>query len=192
MAVTNEHFSTALGASNPSALHETVVEVPNVSWEDVGGLENVKREVQELAGVVAVEIAGGPEVPFHPGREVRQRRAPVEGAFLMQLRVRNDHLRDVFVETMGLDDIDIGAAHKERSGFEGPWTSNPLIFDNSYFTELLAGEKEDLLKLPTDKALLEDPEFQPLVEKYAVDDDAFFSDYVVSHTKLSQLGFAKA
>ncbi|GKD88303.1 L-ascorbate peroxidase, cytosolic, partial [Tanacetum coccineum] len=60
-----------------------------------------------------------------------------------------------------------GAAHKERSGFEGPWTPNPLIFDNSYFTELLAGEKEGLLKLPTDKALLEDPVFRPLVEKYA-------------------------
>ncbi|KAJ4784508.1 hypothetical protein LUZ62_035754 [Rhynchospora pubera] len=47
MAVTNEHFQTALGTSNPSALRETVVEVPNVSWDDVGGLENVKRELQE-------------------------------------------------------------------------------------------------------------------------------------------------
>ncbi|XP_050228443.1 cell division cycle protein 48 homolog [Mercurialis annua] len=47
MAVTNEHFDTALGISNPSALRETVVEVPNVSWEDVGGLETVKRELQE-------------------------------------------------------------------------------------------------------------------------------------------------
>ncbi|KAJ0788718.1 putative vesicle-fusing ATPase [Helianthus annuus] len=47
MAVTNEHFQTALGTSNPSALRETVVEVPNVSWEDNGGLENVKRELQE-------------------------------------------------------------------------------------------------------------------------------------------------
>jgi transitional endoplasmic reticulum ATPase len=47
MAVTNEHFKTALGISNPSALRETVVEVPNVTWEDVGGLENVKRELQE-------------------------------------------------------------------------------------------------------------------------------------------------
>ena len=34
--------------SNPSALRETVVEVPNVSWEDIGGLENVKRELQEV------------------------------------------------------------------------------------------------------------------------------------------------
>mmetsp|Transcript_17402 Transcript_17402/g.55899 ORF Transcript_17402/g.55899 Transcript_17402/m.55899 type:complete len:650 (-) Transcript_17402:72-2021(-) len=48
MAVTNDHFSTALGISNPSALRETVVEVPNVTWEDVGGLENVKRELQEV------------------------------------------------------------------------------------------------------------------------------------------------
>ncbi|XP_077219838.1 cell division cycle protein 48 homolog [Tasmannia lanceolata] len=47
MAVTNEHFHTALGSSNPSALRETVVEVPNVSWEDIGGLDNVKRELQE-------------------------------------------------------------------------------------------------------------------------------------------------
>ncbi|GLT56821.1 hypothetical protein SLA2020_298370 [Shorea laevis] len=47
MAVTNEHFQTALATSNPSALRETVVEVPNVTWEDIGGLENVKRELQE-------------------------------------------------------------------------------------------------------------------------------------------------
>ncbi|KAJ1378188.1 P-loop containing nucleoside triphosphate hydrolase [Sesbania bispinosa] len=47
MAVTNEHFQTALSSSNPSALRETVVEVPNVSWDDIGGLENVKRELQE-------------------------------------------------------------------------------------------------------------------------------------------------
>jgi len=47
MAVSNEHFLTALGACNPSALRETVVEVPNVSWQDIGGLDNVKRELQE-------------------------------------------------------------------------------------------------------------------------------------------------
>jgi len=42
MAVNQDHFRHALGVSNPSSLRETVVEVPNVSWEDIGGLEDVK------------------------------------------------------------------------------------------------------------------------------------------------------
>jgi len=48
MAVSQEHFRTALGISNPSALRETVVEVPNVTWDDIGGLETVKKELQEV------------------------------------------------------------------------------------------------------------------------------------------------
>jgi transitional endoplasmic reticulum ATPase len=39
MAVSQDHFRTALGISNPSALRETAVEVPNVTWDDIGGLE---------------------------------------------------------------------------------------------------------------------------------------------------------
>merc|ERR1712003_618919 len=37
-----------MAQSNPSALRETVVEVPNVTWADIGGLEKVKNELQEL------------------------------------------------------------------------------------------------------------------------------------------------
>lgn len=47
LCVSNQHFKDALGHTNPSALRETVVEIPNVSWEDIGGLEDVKRELQE-------------------------------------------------------------------------------------------------------------------------------------------------
>ena len=50
-------FQWALGKSNPSALRETSVEVPNVTWEDVGGLENVKKELQELVQVSNVLIS---------------------------------------------------------------------------------------------------------------------------------------
>merc|ERR1712073_198146 len=48
LAVTMENFRFAMGKSKPSAIRETVVEVPNVTWNDVGGLENVKKELQEL------------------------------------------------------------------------------------------------------------------------------------------------
>ena len=47
LGVTMENFRFALGASNPSALRETVVEVPNVKWEDIGGLEKIKDELRE-------------------------------------------------------------------------------------------------------------------------------------------------
>lgn len=47
LAVTQEHFKFSLGQSNPSALRETAVEVPNVTWDDIGGLEKVKQELQE-------------------------------------------------------------------------------------------------------------------------------------------------
>merc|ERR1712013_499681 len=48
LAVTMADFRYAMGKSTPSAIRECVVEVPTVTWADVGGLENVKRELQEL------------------------------------------------------------------------------------------------------------------------------------------------
>ncbi|KAJ4704830.1 Ascorbate peroxidase [Melia azedarach] len=117
----------------------------------------------QLAGVVAVEVSGGPEIPFHPGRQDKPDPAP-EGH--SHTAVENaEHVRAVY-SRMGLSDRDmvllsgghtLGRCHKERSGYEGAWTSNPLVFDNSYFTELVSGEKEGLIQLASDKALLEDP-----------------------------------
>ena len=47
LMITNDHFRHAMSVCNPSALRETQVEVPDVTWEDVGGLEDVKRELAE-------------------------------------------------------------------------------------------------------------------------------------------------
>ncbi|KAI3728951.1 hypothetical protein L6452_17596 [Arctium lappa] len=152
-------------------------------------------DLYQLAGVVAVEVTGGPTVDFVPGRK-DSKISPKEGR-LPNATKGAPHLRDVFYR-MGLSDKDIvalsgghtlGKAHADRSGFDGPWTREPLKFDNSYFVELLKGESEGLLKLPTDIALLDDPAFRHYVELYAKDEDAFFNDYATSHKKLSELGF---
>lgn len=47
LEVTMDNFRFALGASNPSALRDTLRKFPRVSWDDIGGLEEVKQELQE-------------------------------------------------------------------------------------------------------------------------------------------------
>jgi len=48
MSVRQEHFNDALKTVNPSVLRSTVVEVPNVKWADIGGLEDVKKQLVEM------------------------------------------------------------------------------------------------------------------------------------------------
>lgn len=113
--------------------------------------EKVKRkhpcityaDLYQLAGVVAVEVTGGPTIHFVPGRQ-DSLSSPKEG-LLPDANKGADHLRSVF-NRMGLEDKDIvalsgahtlGGAHKQVSGFDGKWTEEPWKFDNSYFKELL-------------------------------------------------------
>ncbi len=47
LKVTRQDFFEALKDIQPSALREVYVEVPEVRWDDIGGLENVKQELRE-------------------------------------------------------------------------------------------------------------------------------------------------
>ncbi|MBI5065028.1 CDC48 family AAA ATPase [Candidatus Woesearchaeota archaeon] len=47
LLVTKEDFKEALRTVRPSALREVLVEIPNVKWERVGGLNDVKQELKE-------------------------------------------------------------------------------------------------------------------------------------------------
>ncbi|MDI3502270.1 MAG: transitional endoplasmic reticulum ATPase [Archaeoglobi archaeon] len=47
MHVTIEDFREALKEVEPSAMREIFVEVPEVRWDDIGGLEDVKQELKE-------------------------------------------------------------------------------------------------------------------------------------------------
>ncbi len=47
IVVTMNDFQEALKDVEPSAMREVLVEVPNINWEDIGGLENVKQELRE-------------------------------------------------------------------------------------------------------------------------------------------------
>jgi transitional endoplasmic reticulum ATPase len=45
--IDQSHFKAALRVTNPSTLRESTIEVPDVTWMDIGGLADVKRELQE-------------------------------------------------------------------------------------------------------------------------------------------------
>ncbi|CAO1623862.1 unnamed protein product [Parajaminaea phylloscopi] len=111
----------------------------------------------------------------------------------------------------------LGRCHPDRSGFKGPWSPNMTRFSNMYYKLLLQldwkkkqlpkesaakgaawqwvakqpggdDEDEELMMLPTDHSLIEDPGFRPWVEKYAQDKDAFFDDFSKVFAKLVELG----
>eukprot|EP00898_Chlorokybus_atmophyticus_P001384 jgi/Chlat1/2246/Chrsp17S02562 len=183
---------------------------PEVTWADLF----------QMAGAVAIEVAGGPAIDMKYGRVDTTSDADCpESGRLPDADPKTtgrgepaEHLRNVFYR-MGLNDQDIvalsgahtmGRVRQDRSGFgvketkytkDGPgikggqsWTPEWLVFDNSYFVEVKEKRDADLVVLPTDAALFEDDGFKQYAEKYAVDQEAFFKDYAVSHKKLSELG----
>jgi len=166
------------------------------------------------AACFAIEFLGGPKIPFNLGRSDHNdgTRCPAHGRLPDATRDAG-HLREVFGKRMGFTDREIvalsgghtlGRCHITRSGFDGPWTSHPLRFDNEYFTNLLtrtwrprkwAGplqfedeETEKLMMLPTDMALLDEPKFRAVVEEYAKDEAVFFKDFASAFGKLLALG----
>src|SRR4029079_10895062 len=78
LRVEQEDFETALSQIRPSALRETLISVPNVRWHDIGGLDEVKRRLQDtvelpLRDPQLLTASGlpphvGPRLSAHAGR----------------------------------------------------------------------------------------------------------------------------
>lgn len=47
LRVTMNDFQQAYQTVEPSAIREVFVEIPNVTWQDIGGLEHVKQQIRE-------------------------------------------------------------------------------------------------------------------------------------------------
>jgi len=177
---------------------------PNLSYADLYG----------YAACVAIEFLGGPKIPYNFGRTDHEdnKRCPANGR-LPDASQGTKHLRALFADRMGFSDQEIvalsgghtlGRCHKVRSGFDGPWTTHPLRFDNEYYVNLVSREwrprkwdgpvqYEDvqtgkLMMLPTDLALIEDSSFRKYVEIYAADQSRFFKDFAEAYGKLLSLG----
>lgn len=150
-----------------------------------------------LAGVTAIRAMGGPDIPWRPGRSdfTDDSKLPPRGRLPDAARGA-DHVRAVF-RRMGFSDRETvalcgahspGRCHAANSGFEGKWANNPTRFSNQYFRLLLSEDwaeatvaasgnrqfvavddvtGDELIMLPSDMALVADPEFRKYVRLYA-------------------------
>jgi catalase (peroxidase I) len=200
-----KHGANAGLANARDALEPVKKAFPGLSYADLWA----------LASIVAIENAGGPRIPFRWGRTDAKSgtECPPDGR-LPDAHQGPAHVREVF-SRMGMSDREtvallgahtLGHCHPDRSGYVGPWTHDPLGFDNDFFTQLLDNEwivntkvpklqfldskTRSLMMLPADMALILDPEYKKLVLKYAKDQEAFYKDFASAYQKLLELGVA--
>lgn len=79
MKVTNADFQAALREIEPSAMREVLIEVPNVRWEDIGGLEDVKRQLREVIEMPLEDPEAFARMGIRPPRGVLLFGAPGTG-----------------------------------------------------------------------------------------------------------------
>jgi len=177
-------------------------------------------DLYTLAGVVAIKELGGPTVPWSSGRVDALDPSAVTpdgrlpgadsgppGADPSDAA----HLRTIF-NRMGFNDQEIvalsgahalGRCHTTASGYDGPWTPTPTMFNNLYFSLLdsvkwtprdwkgpfqYEDEGKSLMMLPTDLVLIQDDDFKKYVSMYAKDQATFFADFSKAFNKLEELG----
>merc|ERR1719183_1992036 len=85
-----KHFEHAMGVVHPSSLRESAVEVPDVHWEDVGGLENVKRELHETVQYPVEHADKYIKFGMHPSKGVLFYGPPGCGKTLLAKAIANE------------------------------------------------------------------------------------------------------
>jgi transitional endoplasmic reticulum ATPase len=83
MKVTSKDFADALKEIEPSAMREVLVEIPKVSWADVGGLENIKNELHEAVELPLEDPESFARMGIRPPKGVLLFGAPGTGKTLI-------------------------------------------------------------------------------------------------------------
>ena len=83
-------FKEALKVVRPSALREVLVEIPNIKWNDVGGLENVKQELKEAVEWPLKHPEAFKRLGVKPPKGILLYGAPGTGKTLLAKAVANE------------------------------------------------------------------------------------------------------
>lgn len=88
--VTEEDLFNALNEIQPSALRELYIERPNVKWEDIGGLDGIKKELKEAVELPLKHPEVFEEVGIRPMRGVLLYGPPGTGKTMLAKAVANE------------------------------------------------------------------------------------------------------
>lgn len=90
MIVTGDDFEEARRLVEPSAMREVLVQVPNVKWEDIGGLDETKRELIETVEWPLTKPEAFKRLGIEPPKGVLLFGPPGTGKTLLAKAVANE------------------------------------------------------------------------------------------------------
>mmetsp|Transcript_19561 Transcript_19561/g.57072 ORF Transcript_19561/g.57072 Transcript_19561/m.57072 type:complete len:450 (+) Transcript_19561:166-1515(+) len=147
VVVSAAHFQSALKACHPSSLREMVVQVPNVTWETIGGLQHVKMELQELVQFPVEHPEKYEAFGMEPSRGVLFYGPPGCGKTLMAKAVANE-CQSNFISVKGPELLNAYFGESEanvRMVFERARAAAPcvLFFDELDSIAVMRGQGKD-------------------------------------------------
>lgn len=90
LRISQKDFKEALKVVRPSALREVLIEIPNVKWSDIGGLEGVKQELVEAVEWPLKYPDSFRRLGVNPPKGILLYGAPGTGKTLMAKAVANE------------------------------------------------------------------------------------------------------
>ncbi len=90
LRVTGKDFKDALKLVRPSAMREVLIEIPNVKWKDIGGLESLKQELKEAVEWPLKYPASFARLGIKPPRGILMYGPPGTGKTLLAKAVANE------------------------------------------------------------------------------------------------------
>jgi len=135
LIVAKSDFYEALKVVRPSALREVLIEVPNVNWEDVGGMEDLKQELAEAIEWPLKHPEVFSNMGVRPPKGILIYGAPGTGKTLMAKAVANESKAN-FILVKGPELLSkwVGESEKAvRKIFEKARQTSPTII---FFDEI--------------------------------------------------------
>jgi L-ascorbate peroxidase len=152
---------------------------PELSWADLVA----------LGGAAAVAKCDGPAIRVGLGRidapePAPEHRLPTTDEGAAKLK---EHFARMGLGPREL--VALSGGHTLGKAAGRAFTADPYRFSNSYFQVLLAKDENGASgMLPSDRALLDDPELRRYVEAYAADAALFASEFAAAYRRLTWLG----